>query len=54
VPLILGPTALQLAGRVVQQRPAADGGLHTGLAFDQLDAATRAQLSRLLADLMCR
>ena len=54
VPEIWGAASLRLVGRVVGQRPALDGGWHTGVAFDALDADTRAALSRLLADLMCR
>lgn len=54
VPQVSGAASLRLVGRVVGQRPALDGGFHTGIAFDGLDADTRAALSRLLADLMCR
>lgn len=54
VPLLRGAASLRLVGRVVDQRPALDGGLHTGVAFDELEPETRAALSQLLADLMCR
>ena len=54
VPLIRGGDSLRLIGRVVEQRRSPDGGYHTGVAFDALDVETRAALSRLLADLMCR
>ncbi len=54
VPLMRSGTSLRLLGRVVDQRPALDGGLHTGVSFDALDERTRTELSRLLADLMSR
>jgi len=54
VPLMRSGTTLRLIGRVVAQRPAPDGGHHTGVAFDDLDARTRVDLSMLLADIMCR
>jgi len=54
VPLMRGGTFLRLVGRVVSQRPAVDGGHHTGVAFDDLNERTRHELSTLLADLMCR
>jgi hypothetical protein len=54
VPLMRSGTTLRILGRVVDQRPALDGGLHTGVSFDALDEPTRTDLSRLLADLMSR
>jgi hypothetical protein len=54
VPLMRSGTSLCIVGHVVAQRPALDGGLHTGVSFDALDERTRTDLSRLLADLMCR
>jgi hypothetical protein len=54
VPLMRSGTTLRILGRVVDQRPALDGGLHTGVSFDALDERTRTDLSRLLADLMSR
>lgn len=54
VPMIRDGNTVRLLGRVVDQRPAADGGYHTGLAFDALDDKLRAQLGTLLADIMCR
>lgn len=54
VPLIRSGSFLRVVGRVVSQRPALDGGLHTGVSFDALDERTRVELGTLLADLMCR
>jgi hypothetical protein len=54
VPLIRSGLPVRIVGRVVAQRPAADGGYHTGVAFDDLDERTRGELGTLLADLMCR
>lgn len=54
VPQLSGVSSLRLAGRVVEQRPARDGGFHTGVAFDALGDDARGALGRLLADLMCR
>ena len=54
VPLMRSGTSLRLVGRVVAQRPSPDGGLHTGVCFDVLDARTRAELGALLSDIMCR
>ena len=54
VPLMRSGATLRLIGRVVDQRPSADGGWHTGVAFDDLDERTRSELGTLLADLMCR
>jgi hypothetical protein len=54
VPMMRDGASLRVLGRVVAQRPAADGGHHTGVAFDDLDERTRLELGRLLADLMCR
>ena len=54
VPLIRGGDSLRLIGRVVEQRRSPDGGYHTGVAFDGLDARTRQGLGALLADLMSR
>ncbi len=54
VPLVTQGNGLRIIGRVVEQRPASDGGFHTGVAFDDLDERTRTALGRLLADLMCR
>jgi PilZ domain-containing protein len=54
IPLIRSGTTMRVIGRVVSQRPALDGGLHTGVAFDTLDDRTRTELSTLLADLMSR
>jgi PilZ domain-containing protein len=54
VPLMRDGASLRLVGRVVDQRPASDGGHHTGVAFDGLDEPTRIELGKLLADIMCR
>jgi hypothetical protein len=54
VPLMRNGSSLRLVGRVVDQRPSPDGGHHTGVAFDDLDARTRGELGALLSDLMCR
>ena len=54
VPVLSEGNGLRILGRVVAQRPAKDGGFHTGVAFDGLDERTRTGLGRLLADLMCR
>jgi hypothetical protein len=55
IPLISGEgSSVRVVGRVIDQRPAADGGHHTGVAFDDLDERTRAELGRLLADIMCK
>ena len=54
VPMMRSGASLRLLGRVVAQRPSPDGGLHTGVAFDELDARTRTELGTLLSDLMCR
>jgi hypothetical protein len=54
VPLVRSGSFLRLVGRVVSQRKALDGGLHTGVAFDALDERMRIELGTLLADLMCR
>lgn len=54
VPLLRTGESMRLVGRVVEQRPSADGGYHTGIAFDALDDKSRAELGTLLADVMCR
>ncbi|HXU69796.1 MAG TPA: PilZ domain-containing protein [Polyangia bacterium] len=54
VPLVRSGSFLRLVGRVVSQRKALDGGLHTGVSFDALDERMRIELGTLLADLMCR
>lgn len=54
VPVLSDGNGLRIVGRVVAQRPARDGGFHTGVAFDDLDERTRTALGTLLADLMCR
>ena len=54
VPMMRSGHSLRLIGRVVAQRPAPDGGWHTGVAFDDLDDRSRGELATLLSDLMCR
>jgi hypothetical protein len=54
VPMIRSGATIRLLGRVIDQRPASDGGYHTGVAFDDLDERTRGELGTLLADIMCR
>jgi hypothetical protein len=53
VPDYSGNRSLTLVGQVVQQRPAKEGGFHTGVALT-LDPAVQTALTRLLADLLCR
>jgi hypothetical protein len=45
---------LVLNARVVQQRLSKEGGYHTGVELVDVDATVRAQLARLLADLLSR
>ena len=54
VPLMREGASVRVVGRVIEQRPAAESGFHTGVAFDDLDERTRTELGRLLADIMCR
>jgi hypothetical protein len=54
VPQIRQRPPLVLVGRVVNQRLSAEGGYHTGIAFDTLGIDDRIALSALLADLMSR
>lgn len=45
---------LTVRGSVIQQRMAKEGGYSTGVTIGPLDFNERAQLARLLADLLCR
>jgi hypothetical protein len=54
IPAFNGNADLALAGRVVGQRLAPEGGYHTSVVFESLDDTRRRSLSALIADLMCR
>jgi hypothetical protein len=54
IPDFASDDRLVMTGRVVNQRPSNEGGYHTGVEFVSVAPELRAQLARLLADLLCR
>jgi hypothetical protein len=54
IPDFAGRAPLRIEGRVAAQRLSREGGYHTAVTLDEMDAPRRRALSSLIADLMCR